>query len=243
MNNVALLISTYDNSEDLWSLLEKTYLRYWHDINLPIYLTTNHKIFNGQLFNSLTIGDELSWSDNLIKSLNKINEQYVLLTFDDLFLTDSVDNQLIEQLMSRAISSRFNYLQFYRSTSKGRRVDNLIFKKSNVTRYKNSTIWSFWQKDVLLELLQKNENAWQFERDGNLRSHQYEGFYSTRANVIPFVNGIVKGVWNPLAKKKLNRLGFFISSDRIPLGWFSTIKYKFRDLQFDFLAYIIHKIY
>ena len=166
-----------------------------------------------------------------------------LLTFDDLFLTDSVDNQLIEQLMSRAISSRFNYLQFYRSTSKGRRVDNLIFKKSNVTRYKNSTIWSFWQKDVLLELLQKNENAWQFERDGNLRSHQYEGFYSTRANVIPFVNGIVKGVWNPLAKKKLNRLGFFISSDRIPLGWFSTIKYKFRDLQFDFLAYIIHKIY
>ena len=80
MNNVALLISTYDNSEDLWSLLEKTYLRYWHDINLPIYLTTNHKIFNGQLFNSLTIGDELSWSDNLIKSLNKINEQYVLLT-------------------------------------------------------------------------------------------------------------------------------------------------------------------
>ena len=243
MNNIALLISTYDNSEDLWKLLEKTYLRYWHDISMPIYLTTNHKIFHSQLFTSLAIGEELSWSDNLIKSLNKIKEEYVLLTFDDLFLTEKVDNQLIEALMSRAISSRFNYLQFYRSTSNGNRVDNLIFRKSKKTRYRNSTIWSFWKKDVLLELLQKNEDAWEFERDGNLRSYKYNGFYSTRRNVIPFVNGIVKGMWNPLAVNKLEKLGFSESSNREVLSLMDTFKYKIRDLQFDFLTYLIHKIY
>ena len=243
MNNIALLISTYDNSEDLWNLLEKTYLRYWHDISFPIYLTTNHKVFDSQLFKSLTIGDESSWSDNLIKSLNQIKEEYVLLTFDDLFLTSNVDNHFVEELMSRAISSRFNYLQFYRSTSEGRKVDDLIFRKSEITRYKNSTIWSFWKKDILLELLHQDEDAWQFERDGNLRSYKYEGFYSTRRNVIPFVNGIVKGIWNPLAKKRLIRLGFTISSDRLTLGWLSTLKYKFRDMQFDMFAYLIHKIY
>jgi hypothetical protein len=243
MNNIALLISTYDDSEDLWSPLEQTYLRYWKDINFPIYLSTNYKKFDSQLFISLTIGDEQSWSDNLMKSLNKIKQEYVLLTFDDLFLTSKVDNQFIEQLMNRAIYSKFNYLQFYRSISKGKRLDDLFFHKSNCTRYKNSTIWSFWKNDILLELLDKNENAWQFERNGNLRSYKYENFYSTRRNVIPFVNGIVKGIWNPLAKNKLKRLGFSISDNRLTLGWFSTFKYKMRDLQFDFLTYIIHKVY
>ena len=243
MNNIALLISTYDNSEDLWGPLEQTYLKYWNDIDFPIYLSTNHKVFDSQLFNSLTIGDELSWSDNLIKSLNKINQEYVLLTFDDLFLTAKVDNQFIQQLMKRAIQRKFNYLQFYRSISKGKRLDNLIFKKSNYTRYKNSAIWSFWKKNILLELLEKEENAWEFERNGNIRSHKYKDFYSTRSNVIPFVNGIVKGIWNPLAKNKLKRLGFSISDNRLTLGFLNTFKYKMRDLQFDFLTYLIHKIY
>ena len=243
MNNIALLISTYDNSEDLWSPLEQTYLKYWKDIELPIYLTTNHIEFESKLFNSLKIGAELSWSDNLIKSLNKIKQEYVLLTFDDLFLISKVDNQCVEQLMTRAIQSKFNYLQFYRSISKGRRLDDLIFKKFDKTRYKNSTIWSFWKKDVLLELLQKDENAWEFETNGNIRSYKYKDFYSTRRNSIPFVNGIVKGIWNPLAKNKLKRLGLSISNNRPTLGFFDTLIYKIRDLQFDFLTYMIHKIY
>ena len=243
MNNIALLISTYDNSEDLWSPLEQTYLKYWKDIELPIYLTTNHMEFESKLFNSLKIGAELSWSDNLIKSLNKIKQEYVLLTFDDLFLISKVDNQCVEQLMTRAIQSKFNYLQFYRSISKGRRLDDLIFKKFDKTRYKNSTIWSFWKKDVLLELLQKDENAWEFETNGNIRSYKYKDFYSTRRNSIPFVNGIVKGIWNPLAKNKLKRLGLSISNNRPTLGFLDTLIYKIRDLQFDFLTYMIHKIY
>ena len=133
MNNVALIISTYDDSEDLWRPLEKTYLRYWKDIDFPIYLSTNNKVFDSTLFNSLKIGNELSWSDNLIKSLQNINQDYVLLTFDDLFLTSQVNHKLIVELMNQAIEKEFNYLQFYRSISKGRRIDNLIFKKSNQT--------------------------------------------------------------------------------------------------------------
>ena len=64
MNNIALLISTYDNSEDLWNPLEQTYHHYWNDINFPIYLSTNHKVFDSQVFNSLTIGDELSQKED-----------------------------------------------------------------------------------------------------------------------------------------------------------------------------------
>jgi len=243
MHNIALIISTYDNSEDLWPILEQTYVKYWSNINFPIYLSTNHKEYESKIFHSLKVGDEISWSDNLIKSLNKINQRYILLTFDDLFLTDVVDNKLIEELMTRSMESRFNYLQFYRSISKGNRVDNLLFNKLKKTRYKNSAIWSFWDKEILLQLLKKSENAWQFERDGNIRSFKYNHFYSTRRNVIPFINGVVRGHWNPLAKKKLRRLGFSISSKRESLGFLNTIRYKLWDMSFDFFTFVIHKIY
>ena len=134
MNNVAVLISTFDNSEDLWSILEQTYLKFWKDLELPVYLSTNHKKFNGLMFNSLQIGNEISWSDNLIKSLLKIKQDYILLTFDDLFLTAKVDNKVIEEMMQYSINNDFNYLQFYRSISKGKRVNNLYFKKNNTSK-------------------------------------------------------------------------------------------------------------
>ena len=99
MNDVALIISTYDDAEDLWYPLEQTFQRNWKDIEFPIYLCTNHKQFKSDLFHSLQIGTEISWSDNLQKSLKKIKQDYVLLTFDDLFLRETVDNSEIKKLM------------------------------------------------------------------------------------------------------------------------------------------------
>ena len=240
---IALIISTHDKSDDLWAPLESTYLNYWNDINMPIYLTTNHKNFNGKLFKSLQIGNEISWSDNIIKSLNSIQEEYVLLTFDDLFLVSKVDNTFINELLKRAVKENFNYFQLYRSISLGKRIDNTIFKKSKKTAYRNSTIWSFWKKNILLNLLQKNENAWEFERYGNIRSYKYQDFYSTRFNAIPFVNGVIKGLWNPMAIKKLEKLNIVLHKNRRKLSFFNAMRHKIRDLQFDFLTYLIHKIF
>ena len=243
MNDIALLISTFDSSEDLWSPLEKTYVKFWSDISMPIYLTTNHKEFSGELFTALKIGGELSWSDNLIKSLNKIDEKYIFLTFDDLFLTAKVDNTKIEELMFHAIENDFNYLQFYRSISLGKRIRKDLFKKNSATKYRNSTVWSFWKKEVLLDLLEKNENAWEFEKVGNLRSQKYNNFYSTRKNIIPFVNGVVKGKWEGLAKKRIKNFGIQIDEKRSSLTFIQMLYYHFKNTQFDILTYLIHKIY
>jgi len=118
----------------------------------------------------------------------------------------------------------------------------MLFKKNMETKYKNSTIWSFWKKSVLLNLLVKEETAWEFEIKGNARSFSIQDFYSTKINMIPFVNGVVKGKWNPLAKSKLRKLGFEISNERASFGFVETIRYKFRDLQFNVLSYLIQLI-
>ena len=77
--NTALIISSYDGSEDLWNTLEQTYKKFWNDIELPIFLSTNHKNFSSNLFNTIKIGKEISWSDNLIKTLNQINQKDVTI--------------------------------------------------------------------------------------------------------------------------------------------------------------------
>lgn len=243
MNNTALLISTYDGAEDLWFPLEQTYRKFWPDLNMPVYLTTNKKDFNSQIFKSLKIGEEISWSDNIIKSLHKVEEDFVLLTFDDLFLNSLVDNDKVKSLMQFAIEKDINYLQFYRSISIGKRVNRLLFKKNKSTYYKNSTVWSFWKKEVLIDLLVDNESAWEFEIEGNKRAIKFDDFYSTRYNMIPFLNGVIKGKWNPIVKNKLLKIGVQIEGGRESLSFFQTIVYKFRDMQFDLITYIIHKIF
>ena len=243
MDNTALVISTHDRSEDLWRPLEMTYKKFWSNIKYPIYLTTNIKSYNSDLFHSLKIGDEVSWSDNLIKSLNKIDNKYIILTFDDLFLTGEVNNYQIDELVDYAIKNDFNYLQFYRSISRGRRINSKLFKKNLSTVYRNSTIWSFWKKEILIDLLERKEDAWQFETIGNRRSSKYADFYSTRSNIIPFKNGVIKGRWDPLVKNKLKNMNIECSESRANLTFLETVNHRFLDLQFDILTSIIHFLY
>ena len=71
----------------------------------------------------------------------------------------------------------------------------MLFKKNNQTKYKNSTIWSFWKKSVLLNLLVKEESAWDFETKGSLRASRYNNFYALKKNLIYYDNAIIKGSW------------------------------------------------
>ena len=97
VKNIAIIISTFDGAKDLWSPLEDNYKKFWADCSFPIYLTTNYESPLFDFFLPLNVGQETSWSDNLIKSLMKIDQEYILLTFDDLFLVDKVDNQRIKE--------------------------------------------------------------------------------------------------------------------------------------------------
>ena len=243
VKNIAIMISTFDGAKDLWKPLEETYKKFWADCSFPIYLTTNYESPPLDFFLPLTIGKEMSWSDNLIKSLMKIEQEYVLLTFDDLFLVDKVDNQRVKRLMNIAIDREYNYLQFYRSISGGKSIGEGLFKKSNKAKYKNSTIWSFWKKEVLIDLLKEDENAWEFEIKGNVRSVELDGFYSTKTNIIPFVNGVIKGVWNPAAKNKIKNLGIELCDIRKSLSFIESIKYQIRYFQFNVYTYLVHLIY
>lgn len=81
--NLAILISSYDGSEDLWRPLSNSFKKYWPDCPYKIFIGTNNKKPDSDIFFHLPIGEEKSWSDNIIKCLECISENNILLTFDN----------------------------------------------------------------------------------------------------------------------------------------------------------------
>jgi len=228
MNNkkVAIVISSFDGYSDLWSPLEESYKKYWEDCPYGLYLTTNFKEYKSDLFKTLKVGKDKSWSDMLYKSVEMLEEDYILLTFDDLFLANKIDTQDIASLIDYAIDNDINYFQLYSSNSKYTKITDIIVSKNKNSNYRNATVWSLWKKEILLDLLDRDENAWEFEDKGSVRSNKYDKFYCVNYPAIPYINGVVKGKWVPDAVKKINKQGIKIDTkSREIMSFKESLKY------------------
>lgn len=192
---VCILISSFDGYKDLWEPLEESYCRFWGDCPYPIYISTNFVTKGFKLFKPINSGKDKSWSEMLYKTLNKIEEEYVLLTFDDLFLYKNINTSMVNQHITKAFKIDADYYQLFPSISKKTKLDDITSKKLKNSKYRNGTVWSLWKKDVLIDLLDLEENAWEFEINGNFRSFKYDNFYTSNNIIIPYLNGVVKGKW------------------------------------------------
>ena len=84
--NIALLVTSFDGYNDLWEPLDSNFGIYV-DKNIDCYLMTNFIKPNLKNLSYLDIGQDLTWSKNLQKAINKIsNYDYIFLTLDDVFL-------------------------------------------------------------------------------------------------------------------------------------------------------------
>lgn len=214
-NHIAILISTHDAAEELWQPLCQTYREFWSDCPFNIFLATNHKDPDQDPFIPLVIGDEISWSDNILKCLNKIDEEYILLIFDDVFLYKTIDSKLIERLSNIAYENNWNYLRLSPYPSYDELLTSEIGKIYKNRLYRTSTAWSLFKKEVLIDLLEPTESAWDFEIIGSERSNKYSDFYSVNMIVLPYLNGVVKGKWVRSVYKYLKREGFSVSDSSI----------------------------
>lgn len=212
--STAILVCSYDGAEDLWGPVAETYQRHWSDCPYNIYLATNHKTPSLPQFNPLSIGNERSWSDNVLKCLEKISEDYVLLAYDDLFLYEKINTSAVSNMINMAMDSNWNYLRFHPSP----KCDQLISSEYGVINkerlYRVSTVFALFKKEVLIDLLNEKETAWEFEKRGSIRSNKYDDFYVVKEKLIPYLNGVVKGKWVPHILSQLKKENIDIDETR-----------------------------
>lgn len=203
----AVLVVSCDSYSDVWMPFFAMFHKCWADCPYPTYLLTNTKEPMIEGVQTLAIGDDISWSDNLITALKYIKEEYVLIMLEDLILIESVQTNKVIEVVEWANKHKVNYVRMNPTVRADKPHNSLVGYVSKGTVYRASVVMPLFRKEALLELLKSGENAWEFEYFGSERADKMDDFYATHYDYFPCINGIIKGVWEYSAVKTLQQLG------------------------------------
>jgi hypothetical protein len=188
--------------------------KYWPDCPYKIYLLTNNlkPVFPNVEVTS--VGEDTTWSANVKKALGFIKEDFVFMWIDDLFLTEKVNTEKINKYFNFAQEFDAHYLSLNAIPKPQRRIDENMGLIDRGVLYRVSTVLSLWKKEVLFDLLDEEENAWEFEIKGTLRADKYDKFFTTYKTEIKVINSVVKGKWRRSALRQIVSLDYKVDLKR-----------------------------
>jgi len=238
MNNIAILVLSCDKYADIWDPFFINFYEKWSDNNYPVYLLSNNEVYGKYGVKTICVGQDITWSANLKTALSKISEENILTVFDDLFIINKINSKIIEEMMDVFQEREMNYLRlnpFPQPT--GEKYKNVgVVRRGEL--YRSSAVFSIWRKEVLLDILDEKENAWQFEIMGSTRTDKYDKWYSSLNITIPFLNLIVKGKYDPRAYDALKKQGIVLPDSREIM----TTKELYVNIIKEYRSYIFQKI-
>ena len=203
---IAILILSCDKYKELWEPFFHHFFSVWPDCPYKIYLLNNIYNYNHKRVHCLQVGNDISWSESLYNGLLKISEKRIFFIYEDCFIS-KIDTKQITSFFIEAVNNNYLSLMLRPSlfvTFWGKNIPVLVPKEA---LNRNSLFCNFVCREHLFWLLDKSENAWDFELSGNSRSKNYD-YYSVKRPCIKFMHGIIKGRWLYFALKQLEHKGF-----------------------------------
>lgn len=199
----AVLVMSCDAYRDLWTPFFALFWRYWPDCPFPVYLGTNEKTFGHPRVMSLPAGD-YPWSKCLKRNLEQINADYVLLLLEDYFFTEPISTGAITHSLCSLAQVGGTLLRLYPLPGPDEAVDGYetFGRIHRQASYRVSTQAAIWRKSGLLDLVREDENIWDFEWKGSVRSQaQAEDFFATYRALMPYRQVVERGKWFRSAAK------------------------------------------
>lgn len=218
----SLLINSCDAYKDILDTFFELLHRFWPNLALPIYLSTESLEYKNKYFDIKNIhpsNKNCAWTIRISESLNQIKSKYVLFMLDDFFLYDNVDikafNRCIEWMEKNSKIASFIYYPIY---AKSEECNYTGFKKVN----KNSAyvivpaILGLWRKEKLLKYTKDyNEDIWLWEKNATERYKTKffrDEIYITKDlnhNIFPYdfaKFGLFSGKWQKDTKDLFDKL-------------------------------------
>tara|TARA_B100001287_G_scaffold151774_1_gene127731 strand:- start:674 stop:1303 length:630 start_codon:yes stop_codon:yes gene_type:complete len=157
-----------------------------------------------------------NYSQRLIKCLESLNNyKYIFFDHEDMFLYKTPDYEEINSYLIQLFNDKYDYIRLIKSSNcKYKLVENYttLFEINLNSKWIFSLQPSFWNRETLLNLLQKNANCsgWDLELKSqkvlkNLKinsafSHREgkkRGLYHFDNNIYPYIaTAVIKGKWN-----------------------------------------------
>lgn len=218
MKSCSVVVLSTDKYADIWPACCALHRKYWSDCPWPRYLASDTKPSDFDGFIAIGTGQRgLSWSDCTRRILAQIETDSVLLMLDDFFLTDYVDTKRVVELCRRMEHYHAGYLRLMPHKQYMRRLvgERYLGEHLKGLPYRTSLQVAFWDAAVLRDLLVTNENPWQFELYGGLRSDfRPEPFLSCYDHPIPYTDVLERGKWLPRGVCLCQREGLVIDFEK-----------------------------
>jgi hypothetical protein len=242
--DLAVLVMSCDAFDDVWQPFFLLFQKYWADCPFPKYICTDAKPTKQEGFIDLTPGKNLAWSYRLKYALQQIPQRYVLFLQDDFFLIKNADNQRLIKYLQIIKQEQAGILRVFPIPA-----PDLPFKDyediglvAKSVPYRVSCQAAIWDKEVLLQIINENENIWQFEIEGTKRSDEIEKpFLSVYEDKMGtplehgnyaytyFCTAVLKGKWMRGAVKLCEQEGIVLDLERrrVETWWEENRRYLY----------------
>lgn len=219
MEITPLLVVSCDGYADAWPFFFDLLDVYWRDCPFPKVLGSNHLSLERESVTTITIGTDRSWSSNVVKMLDRVEEMYtgadyVLLFLEDFFLKETVNTARILELVRIARSHEVGCLRLASgepiALPPSTRLPGLpeLGVLGSGEPYRITLQASIWRISTLRKLLSPGLSPWEFEQIGTQLSETFDAkLWAVTSPTINYDHAIEKGKWKPAGLQILKQAG------------------------------------
>lgn len=178
-----LLVPSCDAYSDAWPYFFHFLFKYWPEVPTPVMLTANHLSYHDPRVQTIKVGEDRQWGDNLRAALPQVHGDVILLLLDDFFLNQRVDEDAVRGAVDRFRAFKCCYLGIDHFKKAGIPLENstwhMTLPEETPCVGLNAT---FWSAEHLHEVVNSpGMNIWQAEKRAkdlaraNPQGHYYIG--------------------------------------------------------------------
>lgn len=181
IDNVTIVFCSCDAYSDLWENFFRLLKKYWPEYDGEIILNTESKEFHHggmKISKPLNCSKDVSWSDRLSLSLQRVKTPYVLIFLDDYYLKENVNHgNFLKSLEYMKTHQDIVSITYLKEPGTKKEVHDLegFMRRTQFALYKITGHITLYRTDYLKKILKKNESAWEFEVNGTIRSWLKKG--------------------------------------------------------------------
>lgn len=221
---MTIAVISCDNYQDVVGYYLDFVEMNWADCPFDIIVATEELDLHSKIAKTLMCGSNTTWTKRAIDVVNSCESKYILLTVDDLYMSDKVDSKEFIKILDFMDRYDITYYRIPWHLAKNRRYKthpdnpnvNMIPKDMPYGRSIGSSIW---ERNELLGLLGDGSmSAWEleeyFSREAaqNIKGEYYKYYVSDKRYLLHSIQMVSQGKWEVDSVKRLRDLGYEIDT-------------------------------
>lgn len=195
---MVILVLSCDKNDDLFEPFHHCMEKYYPEHPEIIYATETIK---NPYYRTISIDYPLElWTKRIRETLTQINDKQILLMIDDIFIRNPVDIKRIEYARSilKGNVALINFEKVFNKEDKECGLNGFKMRKKG-SEYELSLMCGLWDKEKLINILQKDSDPWTVEYNQDTKGYDYlinSGDYIIDWGYKTFHSvGVMKGKW------------------------------------------------